>query len=75
MMPVRLRIIILFSLFASFIISLVCGSIYDFPYQSRLSTINKRLTNRAITAARLLSQKEVFDQRLVGQLDSLTTMT
>lgn len=74
-MPVRLRITFLFSLLAFIILSIVCGSIYYFSYQLRIDTIKSRLTNRAITTARLLSQREIFDQSLVQRIDSSTTLS
>ncbi|MGN6165313.1 MAG: sensor histidine kinase [Flavisolibacter sp.] len=74
-MPVRLRITFLFSLLAFFILSIVCGSIYYFSYQQRIGTIKGRLTNRAITTARLLSQKEIFTKELVQRIDSSTTLS
>jgi two-component system, OmpR family, sensor histidine kinase ArlS len=74
-MPVRLRITLLFSLFAFIILSIVCGGIYYFSYQTRLNAIKSRLTNRAITTARLLSQREIFDKEVVRQIDSLTTIS
>ncbi|RYZ26895.1 MAG: HAMP domain-containing protein, partial [Chitinophagaceae bacterium] len=74
-MPVRLRITLLFSLFAFIILAIVCSGIYYFSYQSRLNAIKNRLTNRAITTARLLSQQEIFDKELVGRIDSLTTIS
>ena len=73
-MPVRLRITLLFALLVFIILSIVCTGIYYFSYTARLDTIKKRLTNRAITTARLLSQKEIFDQKLVQRIDSLTTI-
>jgi signal transduction histidine kinase len=73
-MPVRLRITLLFALLVFIILSIVCTGIYYFSYTARLDTIKKRLTNRAITTARLLSQKEIFSQRLVQRIDSLTTI-
>ena len=73
-MPVRLRITLLFALLVFIILSIVCSGIYYFSYTARVDTIKKRLTNRAITTARLLSQKEIFDQRLVQRIDSLTTI-
>lgn len=73
-MPVRLRITLLFSLLAFVILATVCGAIYYFSYQSRLNTIKTRLTNRAITTAKLLSQREKFDNGLVRRIDSLTTI-
>ena len=74
-MPVRLRITFLFALLVFIILSIVCSGIYYFSYTARIDTIKKRLTNRAITTARLLSQREIFDQRLVQQIDSLTTIS
>jgi two-component system sensor histidine kinase ArlS len=73
-MPVRLRITLLFSLVVFFILGLVCAGIYYFSYQARINSINTRLTNRAITTARLLSQQEIFDREVVRRIDSLTTM-
>lgn len=74
-MPVRFRITLLFALLAFIILSLVCSGIYYFSYTSRTERIKTRLTNRAITTARLLSQKEIFNQQLVQQIDSLTTIS
>ena len=74
-MPVRLRITMLFSLFAFIILGIVCSGIYYFSYQSRLNAIKTRLTNRAITTARLLSQQEIFDKEVVRRIDSLTTIS
>lgn len=73
-MPVRLRITLLFVLLVFIILSLVCGGIYYFSYQARIDNIRKRLTNRAITTARLLSQREIFDQAMVQRIDSSTTL-
>ena len=74
-MPVRLRITLLFALLVFIILSIVCGGIYYFSYTSRINNITSRLTNRAITTARLLSQKEIFDQKLVQRIDSSTTIS
>src|SRR5688572_23651978 len=73
-MPVRLRITLLFTLLVFVILSIVCLGIYYFSYTSRINSINARLTNRAITTARLLSQREIFDQGLVRRIDSSTTI-
>ena len=73
-MPVRIRITFLFSLLVFFILSIVCVGIYYFSYQARIDAINTRLINRGITTARLLSQREIFDQRLVQRIDSSTTI-
>ncbi|WP_336516621.1 HAMP domain-containing sensor histidine kinase [Pollutibacter soli] len=74
-MPVRLRIIFLFTLLVFSILGIVCASIYYFSRQARQENITRRLTNRAITTARLLSKSEIFDRQLVEHIDSLTTIS
>jgi len=74
-MPVRLRITLLFSLFAFIILAIVCGGIYYFSYESRLNAFKTRLTNRAITTARLLNQRGIFDRQAVSRIDSLTAIS
>ena len=73
-MPVRLRITLIFSALVFIILSIVCSGIYYFSYQARMNTIRTRLTNRAITTARLLSQREIFDRILIQRIDSSTTI-
>ncbi len=73
-MPVRLRITMIFVLLSTVILGLVCVGIYYFSYTARLNTIRVRLTNRAITTARFLGQRETFDRRLIQRIDSLTTI-
>lgn len=73
-MPVRLRITCLFTLLAMMILSVVCYAIYYFSAASRLNTIKTRLTNRAITTAKLLTHSGQVDRRLMHRIDSLTTM-
>jgi signal transduction histidine kinase len=53
----------------------VCSGIYYFSYQARIVNIKTRLTNRAITTARLLSQREIFDRTLIQRIDSATTLS
>jgi len=74
-MPVRLRITLLFSLLVFLILGLVCTGIYYFSFRARSNSIAIRLTNRSITTARLLSQREIFDAELIRRIDSLTTLT
>jgi two-component system sensor histidine kinase ArlS len=74
-MPVRLRITFLFTILVMVVLFLVCGSIYYFSWLERTDMIRTRLTNRAKTTARLLAQKESFDQGLVRRIDSLTTIS
>lgn len=74
-MPVRLRITLLFAALAVIILGMVCGGVYYFTYTGRIHTIKKRLTNRALTTARLLAQREIFDRELVQRIDSLTMLS
>lgn len=74
-MPVRLRLTLLFAVLVMIILGMVCGGIYYFSYTARINTIKTRLTNRATTTARLLSQGNIFDQNLMQRIDSLTTLT
>ena len=74
-MPVRLRITFLFSLLVFILLALVCGTVYYISYHNRLSIVKTRLTNRAVTTARLLSQSEVFDKEDVRRIDEATTIT
>lgn len=73
-MPVRLRITLLFTLAVFIILGIVCAGIYYFASSSRTTTIKTRLTNRAITTARLLKQSEIFDRQLISRIDSSTTL-
>lgn len=74
-MPVRLRIILLFTLMVFVILATVCTFIYYFSYKSRLESMKTRLSNRALTTARLLSKSGIFDANLVERIDSLTTIS
>ncbi|HWJ30028.1 MAG TPA: HAMP domain-containing protein, partial [Flavisolibacter sp.] len=74
-MPVRIRITLVFFLLVFVILGIVCSSVYYFSATSRSNNIQRRLTNRAITTGRLLSQSEVFDRALIARIDSSTTMS
>jgi two-component system, OmpR family, sensor histidine kinase ArlS len=74
-MPVRVRITLLFSVLVFVILGLVCTGIYYFSYEARINNIKTRLTNRAITTGRLLSQQEIFDRQLIQRIDSSTTLS
>ncbi len=74
-MPVRLRITLVFTLLVFTILGMVCSTIYYVSYTSRINNIKLRLTNRAITTARLLSQAEVFDPLLIQRIDAATTLS
>lgn len=74
-MPVRVRITLIFSLLVFIILAIVCSGIYYFSYKTRINNIKTRLTNRAITTGRLLSQQEIFDRNLIKRIDSSTTLS
>lgn len=74
-MPIRSRITLLFTILVTIILTLVCGTIYYFSYNARINGITTRLTNRALTTARLLGRREIFDHELVQKIDSLTTIS
>jgi two-component system sensor histidine kinase ArlS len=73
-MAVRLRITFLFTLLVFIILVLVCTSIYYFSFQSRITTVKTRLTNRAITIGRLLSRSDVFSNEIIQRFDSATSI-
>jgi two-component system sensor histidine kinase ArlS len=74
-MPVKLRITLLFCLIVFVILATVCATVYYFSYTERTSNIKTRLTNRAITLARLLGQSQLFDQTLIRKIDSSTSFS
>jgi signal transduction histidine kinase len=73
-MSVRIRITLFFTLLVFIILGLVCGTVYYISYTNRTKLIQTRLSNRAITTARLLSQIEVFDPKLLQRIDAATTL-
>lgn len=73
-MRVRLKITVLFTGLVIIILGFLCVGIYYFSYAARVSSIKIRLNNRAITTARLLGQREIFDRILIQRIDSLTTI-
>jgi len=73
-MPVRLKITFLFSIIVFIILALVCSSVYYFSYTNRVKTFRTRLTNRAITTGRLLSQSDVFSNQDILEIDSATAV-
>lgn len=73
-MPVRLRITLLFGSIVLVILLFVCGSVYYFSRTERTNDIVLRLTNRAITRARLLNQPNLFGENVLRTIDSSTMM-
>lgn len=74
-MTIRLRITLLFVGLVVIILGVVSGGIYYFSYIARVDNMKTRLTNRAITTAKMLGSSEIFDQKMVQQIDSFTTIT
>lgn len=74
-MSVRIRITLLFTAMVLIILALVCGSVYYFSYTNRVNSIRMRLTNWAITTARLLSQSAVFDRQMLLKIDASTRLS
>lgn len=72
-MPVKLKITLLFTVLVVFILGLVSIFVYYYFHSSRSASINSRLTNRAITIGRLLSQQEIFSNELLRRIDSSTS--
>jgi two-component system, OmpR family, sensor histidine kinase ArlS len=71
-MPVKIKITLLFTAIAAVVLCLVCGTTYYVSAVNRVNSIKTRLTNRAITTARLLSQSETFNQEVIARIDALT---
>lgn len=74
-MPVRLQITLLFGAIVFLILALVCGTVYYVSYNNRKNGITTRLTNRAITTARLLRQSDYFTTQLMQRIDAATALT
>ncbi|MGI8952603.1 MAG: sensor histidine kinase [Chitinophagaceae bacterium] len=73
-MPVKIKIALFFTLLTAIILALITASVYYFSYSHRVENIKAKLTNRAITIAHLLSQRDIFSNQLIGRLDTPTTL-
>jgi two-component system, OmpR family, sensor histidine kinase ArlS len=74
-MPVKFKITLLFTALVTAILGFVCFSVYYFSSTSRVDAVKTRLTNRAITTARLLTSAQSFSRAMVERIDSLTTLS
>ncbi|MEP6713792.1 MAG: HAMP domain-containing sensor histidine kinase [Ferruginibacter sp.] len=72
-MPIKVRVTLFFTMIVFAILTIVCISIYTIAYTNREKNFKTRLTNRAATTARLLSQTDVFNQALLQKIDSSTS--
>lgn len=73
-MPVKVRITLYFTIIVFIILTAVCLSIYYISYKTRERNFQTRLTNRAVTTARLLSQSDIFNQALMQKIDASTSV-
>lgn len=73
-MPVKIKITLFFTLIVFTILTVVCLSIYYFAYENREGNFRTRLTNRAMTTARLLGQSDVFNRSLIQKIDANTSV-
>ena len=73
-MPIRLRITFLFTFLVAFILALACASVYYFSYNLRLTSMQAKLTNRAVTVGNLLRQPNFFSTQMVQKIDSATSL-
>jgi len=74
-MPVRIKIMLLFTLIVFLLLSLLCGSVYYFSYSNRIENAKIKLLNRALTTASLLNQSEIFDRELINKIDASTALS
>ena len=73
-MPVKIKITLFFTLIVFTILTVVCLSIYYFAYENREGNFRTRLVNRAMTTARLLGQRDVFNRSLIQKIDASTSV-
>lgn len=74
-MPVRLRITLFFAGIVAALLVIIAVFVYYFSYYNRVSTVKTRLTNRALTTARLWNQYETFNPALIQKIDAANTMS
>jgi len=72
-MPVKIRITLFFTMIVFLILTIVCCSIYYITFNNREKNFRTRLTNRAVTTARLLNQADIFNKELVQKIDAATS--
>ena len=73
-MPVKVRITLFFTMIVFFILTIVCLSIYYITFNNREKNFRTRLTNRAVTTARLLDQADIFNKELMQKIDAATSV-
>ncbi len=70
-MHVRIKITLLFTVIIFLLLSLLCGSIYYFSYNTRVENSKAQLTNWALTTSHKLDQPDLYDQIFMKKIDSV----
>lgn len=73
-MPVKVKITLFFTMIVFLILTIVCLCIYYITFNNRAINFKTRLTNRALTTARLLNQADIFNKELVQKIDAATSV-
>ena len=66
-MHIRIKITLLFTLIMFLLLSLFCGFIYYFFYESRLENMKAHLTNQVLTTAGILDMDAELKIWLTGE--------
>jgi two-component system sensor histidine kinase ArlS len=74
-MHIRIKITLLFTLIMFLLLSLFCGFIYYFFYESRLENMKAHLTNQVLTTTKMLDMDDTFSQGLMKKIDSVTIIS
>jgi two-component system, OmpR family, sensor histidine kinase ArlS len=69
-MSKRVKITLLFTTIMFLLLSLLCGFIYYFSYNSRIEDMKMHLINRALVTANMLERPRLFDKTLMNKIDS-----
>jgi two-component system, OmpR family, sensor histidine kinase ArlS len=67
-MQIRYRITLVYTLIVTVIVLLLCGAVYFFSYQNRLTHFHERLLNKAVSTVELL-QIEDFNPEIVAKIN------
>ena len=74
-MHVRIKITLLFTLIVFVLLSFLCGYIYYSSYTTRVENIKAQLTNRALTASRMLGRHDALGLNLMNKIDSVSVLS
>ena len=74
-MHVRIKITLLFTVIVFLLLSFLCGYIYYSSYTTRVENIKAQLTNRALTASRMLGRNDALGLDLMNKIDSVSVLS